>query len=90
MIFQACDIIRTELIAGGIPSELGNIGEILAGNNHGADNNIVISLINIEENRISRDPQNYVRNGTEILMKNPAVHFLHNFVDPLKFCFLQY
>ena len=74
MIFQACDIIRTELIAGGVPSELGNIGEILAGNNHGADNNIVISLINIEENRISRDPLNYVRNGTAILMKNPAVH----------------
>ena len=74
MIFQVCDIIRTELIAGGVPSELGNIGEILAGNNHGEDNNIIISLINIEENRISRNPQNYVRNGTDILMKNPAVH----------------
>ncbi|CAL1517143.1 DUF4255 domain-containing protein [Chitinophaga sp. MM2321] len=74
MIFPAIDILRTELIAGGVPAELGNIGEILANNSHGGDENIVISLINIEENRISRDPQNFVRNGMEIKMKNPAVH----------------
>jgi hypothetical protein len=74
MIFQAVDTIRTELIAGGVPAELGNIGEILAGNTHGDDANIVISLINIEENRISRDPQNYIRSGLDIKLKNPAVH----------------
>jgi hypothetical protein len=74
MIFQAIDAIRVELIAGGVPAELGNIGEILAGSTHGADENIVISLINIEENRISRDPQNFIRNGLEIKSKNPAVH----------------
>ena len=75
MIFQAIDTIRTELSnTGGVPSELGNIGEILAGSNHGADKNIVITLINIEENRISRDPQNFVRNGMDIKIKNPAVH----------------
>lgn len=74
MIFQAIDTIRTELIAGGVPAELGNIGEILAGSAHGDDTNIVISLINIEENRISRDPQNYARSGFDIKLKNPAVH----------------
>lgn len=74
MIFQAIDTIRTELITGGVPAELGNIGEILAGGSHGDDANIIISLINIEENRISRDPQNYARNGLDIKNKNPAVH----------------
>ena len=74
MIFQAIDTIRIELIAGGVPAELGNIGEILAGSTHGADENIIISLINIEENRVSRDPQNFVRNGMDIKIKNPAVH----------------
>ena len=74
MIFQAVDIIRTQLTAGGVPAELGNIGEILAANSHGTDENIVISLINIEENRISRDPQNFFRNGMDIRLKNPAVH----------------
>jgi len=74
MIFQAIDTIRTSLIAGGVPAELGNIGEILAGGSHGDDANIIISLINIEENRISRDPQNYARNGLDIKNKNPAVH----------------
>jgi uncharacterized protein DUF4255 len=74
MIFQAVDIIRAELIAGGVPAELGNIGEILAGSAHGDDANIVISLINIEENRVSRDPQNYLRSGLDIKLKNPAVH----------------
>ena len=74
MIFQAIDAIRVELIAGGVPAELGNIGEILAGSTHGADENIIISLINIEENRMSRDPQNFARNGLEVKSKNPAVH----------------
>ena len=74
MIFQAIDAIRLELTNGGVPAELGNIGEILAGSAHGADENIVISLINIEENRMSRDPQNFVRNGLEVKSKNPAVH----------------
>ena len=74
MIFQAIDIIRSELAANipPIPAELGNIGEILAGS-HSTDPNIIISLINIEENRVSRDPQNYVRNGLGMTYKNPAI-----------------
>jgi hypothetical protein len=74
MIFPAIDTIRVQLTNSGIAAELGNIGEILASNTHGADTNIIISLINIEENRVSRDPQNYVRNGSEIRLKNPAVN----------------
>ncbi|WP_315817936.1 hypothetical protein [Paraflavitalea speifideaquila] len=83
MIFQAVDTIRTELIAGGVPAELGNIGEILAGNTHGDDANIVISLINIEENRTSRDPQNYVRSGLDIKLKTRL------FISTLLYCSLR-
>lgn len=74
MIFPAIDVIRIELTNSGIGAELGNIGEILADNTHSADTNIIISLINIEENRVSRDPQNYVRNGIELILKNPAIN----------------
>ena len=73
MIFPAIHIIQQELNAI-VSAEVGNIGEILATNTHGADKDIIISLINIEENRISRDPQNYLRTDTGILMKNPAIH----------------
>jgi len=73
MIFQAIDIIQKQLNPV-VSAEPGNIGEILSSNNFGADNHVVISLINIEENRISRDPQAYVRTGIELLKKNPAVH----------------
>src|SRR5450432_565523 len=74
MIFPAVDIIRIELTNSGINAELGNIGEILANTAHSTDNNIIISLINIEENRVSYDPQNYVRNGNELKLKNPAIN----------------
>ncbi|WP_153801270.1 DUF4255 domain-containing protein [Foetidibacter luteolus] len=77
MIHPALDIIRQELNAGGIiTASLGNIGDIIASGtgNGDTDSDIVISLINIEENRISRDPSNYQKNGTELTLKNPAVH----------------
>jgi hypothetical protein len=73
MIFEALDRIQKELNPV-VSSEIGNIGEILANNSHVSENNIIISLINIEENRISRDPKNFVRNDTGIMMKNPAIH----------------
>jgi hypothetical protein len=75
MIFQAIDIIRQELVLNGVNADFGNISEILSDpNNNGVNADIVVSLINIEENRISKDPNNYVRQGTGIVMKNPAVH----------------
>ncbi len=76
MIFPAIDIIRIELNSGGLNSDLGNIGEIVSGtgNNHSSNADIVISLINIEEERIARDPQNFIKRTDGILFKNPAVH----------------
>lgn len=76
MLFAAVDLIRSELNAFGVTAELGNIGEIVssAGTNHGANADIIVSLINIEENRVSRDPQNFLRKDNGIVLKNPAVH----------------
>jgi hypothetical protein len=75
MIFPAVDIIRQELITNGVNADLGNISEIINDINTNAVNaDVIISLINIEENRISRDPHNYIRKDTGIIMKNPAVH----------------
>jgi hypothetical protein len=76
MIFQAVDLIRTELNTSGLTSEMGNIGELITsgGINGNTNADIIISIINIEENRISRDPRNYLKTGTEVFPKNPAVH----------------
>jgi len=47
---------------------------------NGADrSNAYLSLVNIEEDRISKSPQNYVRNGTDIIYKNPKL-FLNLYV----------
>lgn len=76
MIFPAMDVIRQELNAGGVLAELGNISELAspAGNITGSDADIIISLVNIEENRVSRNPQGYLKSGTDLYLKNPAVH----------------
>jgi Pvc16 N-terminal domain len=74
MIYHAIHCIETQLKANppDINAAAGSISEISSGNN--TDNDIIISLINVEENRISRDPVNYTRVGTSLLLKNPAVH----------------
>lgn len=47
---------------------------------NGADrSNAYLSLVNIEEDRISKSPQNYVRSGTDIIYKNPKL-FLNLYV----------
>ena len=75
MIFPAVDIIRQELNNNGVNAALGNISEIINDSSGGGVNaDVIVSLINIEENRISRDPQNFIRKDAGIIMKNPAVH----------------
>jgi hypothetical protein len=73
MIFQAIDCIQKQLDPI-VHCVAANIGEILAGNANNNDADIVISLINIEEDRVSRDPRNYLKNGTDYFLKNPAIH----------------
>lgn len=47
---------------------------------NGADkSNAYLSLVNIEEDRISKSPQNFVRSGTDIVYKNPKL-FLNLYV----------
>jgi hypothetical protein len=75
MIFQAVDTIRQELVNNGINADLGNISEVVNDINITAVHaDVIISLINIEENRISRDPNNFIRKDGGIILKNPAVH----------------
>jgi hypothetical protein len=77
MINEAISCIVSELNATppGIDTAAGNISEIGTGNNtSNADRQIIVSLVNIEENRMSRDPINYARVGTGMVTKNPPVH----------------
>lgn len=75
MIYEAINCIKTELRNIIPTADIGNVAESISGS--GTTNNepdIMISLINIEENRISRDPKNYIQSGSQIQLKNPAVH----------------
>lgn len=78
MIYQAINCIRGQLrtFIADVNTDIGNIGEWTS--TSGTDPDIMISLINIEESRISRDPRNYVQSVTPLgiqgLAKNPAMH----------------
>jgi hypothetical protein len=75
MIYQAINSIKNQLKTAIPATEIGNVSESVNGTGSSStDPDILISLINIEENRISRDPKNYVQSGSQILLKNPAVH----------------
>jgi hypothetical protein len=74
MIYKAISFIQRKLndIVG---TATANIGEIIAADaDIPREALIIISLVNVEENRISRDPRNYQRSGTDLLLKNPPVH----------------
>jgi hypothetical protein len=75
MIFQAISFIQQKL-NDKVGTVAANIGEIVAetASMPGQGINIVLSLVNVEENRISRDPRNYQRVGTDLILKNPPVH----------------
>lgn len=75
MIFQAISFIQQEL-NDHVGTVAANIGEIVAetASMPGQGTDIVLSLVNVEEDRISRDPRNYQRTGTDLLLKNPPVH----------------
>ncbi|MFT3933649.1 MAG: DUF4255 domain-containing protein [Chitinophagaceae bacterium] len=75
MIFPAIDFIRQQLVNKGLQAGIGNISEIISdAANNPANATVIISLINIEEDRISRDNKNFIRRDGGIIYKNPAVH----------------
>jgi hypothetical protein len=75
MIFQAINFIQQQL-SDHVGTVAANIGEIVAETAPmpGQGTDIVLSLVNVEENRISRDPRNFQRAGTGFIQKNPPVH----------------
>ena len=53
---------------------LGNISQIGTDEDDGLNNHVVVSLINIEEDRISRPVDKYVRINQQVVYKNPPVY----------------
>ncbi|MBC8046085.1 MAG: DUF4255 domain-containing protein [Fimbriimonadaceae bacterium] len=83
MIEEALRFIRTELnnylnnkITPIAESrvELGNVAKLGDAAANDLVNKIVVSLINIEEDRISKNPENFVRVDNKTVYKNPKIH----------------
>jgi hypothetical protein len=79
MIAQALTYISTKINsafftpAGSPRVILGNIATL---NDAGvAESNVLLSLINIEEEVLWRDPENYFKRDPSIVYKNPPMHF---------------
>lgn len=52
--------------------ELNNISKVIE--NQSAEKKIYLSLINIEEDRISRNPENFTKIDNKVIYKNPKIH----------------
>ena len=56
---------------------LGNVAKAMDNDLSGSNsltNKAILSLVNLEEDRVSKQPENYVRTDTGLLYKNPRVH----------------
>ena len=56
---------------------LGNVAKAMDNDVSGSNsltNKAILSLVNLEEDRVSKQPENYVRTDTGLLYKNPRVH----------------
>lgn len=58
---------------------LGNIAQVNDLGGGALNSKIVLTVVNIEEERMLRSPENYIRQGTDIKYKNPPV-FLNLYV----------
>jgi hypothetical protein len=56
------------------PVILGNISQVGTSTDSTLQNMIIVSLIKIEEDRISRSPDNYVRIDQQVIYRNPPVY----------------
>ena len=82
MIYEALEIIVDEInevLAPGDPSPpllLANIAKVNDGDEFSAElaNKIVLSIVNIEEDKVARNPLNYIKQNNKILYKNPPIH----------------
>lgn len=57
------------------PLILTNISKYNDGNEFSDDlnNKLIISIVNIEEDRVAKSPKNYIKENSSVLYKNPAV-----------------
>src|SRR5690348_1609570 len=75
MIYEAINCIKTQLKTVVSSTDIGNVAELSSGSsNPTSDPDIMITLMNIEENRMSRDNRNHVQANGVVLEKNPAIH----------------
>lgn len=82
MLFEALDVIASlinEFIAPGStdkPLVLSNISRLNDGDEFAATMNdkLIMSIVNIEEDRISKSPENFIKENSVIRYKNPAIH----------------
>lgn len=83
MIWESFVFIRDELnnylsdkLDQSSPVVMGNIAQLNEGNGggEGLGEKIILSLVNVEENRISKNPENFVKVGTQVVYKNPKIH----------------
>ncbi|HEX5171683.1 MAG TPA: DUF4255 domain-containing protein [Cyclobacteriaceae bacterium] len=82
MLFEALDVIAgllNEFIAPGStdkPLVLSNISRLNDGDEFAATMNdkLIMSIVNIEEDRISKSPENFIKENSVIRYKNPAIH----------------
>lgn len=83
MIEEALRFIKTELnnylnnkIAPQAENrvETGNVARLGEASSNDLMNKIIVSLVNVEEDRISRNPENFVKADNKTIYKNPKVH----------------
>src|SRR5690606_34086322 len=77
MLYPAIENIQHLLNNGIGPTvAIANIAEYTSGGEEQHDADILISLVNIEEVRLAREPRYVVKIEDELYPKNPAVHLV--------------
>ena len=58
------------------PLSLGNISMFNDGDDFQVlKDNLIVSLVNIEEDRVAKTPDNFIRQGEKTIYRNPPLHF---------------
>ncbi|WP_221392531.1 DUF4255 domain-containing protein [Dyadobacter sp. NIV53] len=58
------------------PIDLGNVAMLNDGNSFSTfPNGVILSLVNVEEDKMLKNPENFVRRNNQIFYKNPVQHF---------------
>jgi len=82
MIYEALNTIVgliNEYISPGLTDEpliLANISKVNDGDDFtvGLQDKLVLSIVNVEEDKAARIPENFIKQNSRIMYKNPAIH----------------